>query len=146
MMPAPTLELGFCSCLYARCIGITITSTSSQNARVLCAPNLGGFDSFSRAALPCSLFVDKPILGFFQVYGSKRCPRKASGRSSESLSQYYGRDKGMLNGKSFNWANIATRNEWKPRDALQGKFNGFSSISHVRTLCSSQAEDIYPNP
>jgi hypothetical protein len=66
-MPATTLEPGFCSCLYARCIGITTTSTPSQYARVLCAPNLGGFDNFSRPVLPCSLFVDKPILGFFQV-------------------------------------------------------------------------------
>ena len=53
----------------------------SQNVGVLCAPDLGGFDSFSCSALPYSLFIDKPILGFFQVYGTKRCPRKASSRS-----------------------------------------------------------------
>jgi hypothetical protein len=37
---------------------------------------------------------------------------------SEPLLQYYGRDKGMLNSQSFNWANIATKNGWKPRDSL----------------------------
>jgi hypothetical protein len=52
-------------------------STLSQNARVLCAPDLGGFDSFFWSALPYSLFIGKPILGFFQVYASKRVPSRS---------------------------------------------------------------------
>jgi hypothetical protein len=110
-----TLEPGFCSCLDACCIGIRITSTLSQNARVLCAPDLGGFDSFSWSALPYSLFIGKPILDF-----SKFMLRNVSpvALPSESLSQYCGRDKGMPMGWSFNWVNIAARNEWKPRGAL----------------------------